>query len=552
MLRLVSQDLTLDAAAGGRPRRTLAGVALPYNVDATISDGRKVRFMPGSLDANGKMPKMYMYHQPELAIGLVTAMVDTPEAMMYEAKISATPQGDIALTLAVDRVLDAVSVGVEPTAWTIEAGTGVMVITAGIWQELSLVPYGAFAGATVDQVAASIHVDTAVTDIGEKIAAALDKYHQKGIHQPAAKVDIIVTATPKQELTAMNETAVIEAPTVIEAAATAPLYAQPRRDFRMPSAAEWITAFHIGGDTWKNTQQAYVAASNVKASPLQAAAGDILTTDIPGIIPVPILGPVFEDINFMRPVINALGARPMPSTMSKTFIRPTITTHTSVGEQTEATTVSRTTMVVASNVVTKKTIAGGVTFTYQDVDFSDPAAVQIVLNDLAGVYMDSTDDIAADALLAAATTSGVWDLTLADLLKSVWDSATTITATTNFLPTHMFVDPATWALIGQLTDLDGRPVFHNLLGGGQSVNSYGEASPALSGGLVLGLKLVVDKNFAAKTMVICNSNAFEVYEERKGLVSVENAQLLERDVSLYGYLATFRANATMIRKITQA
>jgi hypothetical protein len=38
MLRLTPQDLNLDAAKGDAlPRRTLAGVALQYNVDAVVS-----------------------------------------------------------------------------------------------------------------------------------------------------------------------------------------------------------------------------------------------------------------------------------------------------------------------------------------------------------------------------------------------------------------------------------------------------------------------------------------------------------------------------------
>jgi hypothetical protein len=49
MLRLTPQDLNLDAAKGDAlPRRTLAGVALQYGVDAVVSDGQAVRFMPGS------------------------------------------------------------------------------------------------------------------------------------------------------------------------------------------------------------------------------------------------------------------------------------------------------------------------------------------------------------------------------------------------------------------------------------------------------------------------------------------------------------------------
>jgi len=119
MLKLVQQDLKIDAAEpNGMPRRTLAGLALPYNVEATVNDGTKVMFMPGSLNASEKMPKMYLNHDSTKAVGIVTSLVDTPGGMMYEARISETALGNEALVLAADGVLDAVSVGVNPTRFS--------------------------------------------------------------------------------------------------------------------------------------------------------------------------------------------------------------------------------------------------------------------------------------------------------------------------------------------------------------------------------------------------------------------------------------------------
>jgi len=555
MIQFVAElktQLTIEAAAPGeQPRRTIRGLAAPYNVVA-VTDGAngpmKVRLLPGSLPTDGTPPIVIKYHDVTKPVGVVTERVSTDTAMMFQARILETREGDEALIEAAAKVLRGVSVGINPTKWHYDADQ-VMNVEAAEWGELSLLTFNqAFKGAMIYDVAASI----------PQTAADLGNNQNQPKPQENANMETAPAPTAEQ-ITA--HTAALAANTAALAAATTAtaqtplLFAEPKRSFRMPSATEYVAAFHIGGDTWKNVQVAFRNAQNVNANPLhiQAAAGDILTTDTPGIIPVPILGPVFQDLNFMRPVVTALGARPMPSTMSKTFVRPTVTTHTSQATQTEGSAVSRTTMVIASNVVTKTTVAGGVTITYQDLDWTDPNALQIVMSDMAGIYLDATDNIAADNLLAAATTSGVWDLTLVDLVKSFYDAAVDIYGTTNFLPTDVFVDPATWALVGQLTDLDGRLQFPNLMGGNQSVNSLGATSPGNNvGGNVLGLNLVVDKNFAAKTMVICNKNAFEIYEEQRGTVSVENATLLARDLSLFGYFATFRANATMIRKITQA
>jgi hypothetical protein len=158
----------------------------------------------------------------------------------------------------------------------------------------------------------------------------------------------------------------IETPVAEAAASTVEkLWAQPAREFKMPTAAEYLVAMNAGGDTFANVNAAYKAAVRKQQSALQAAAGDILTSDTPGLLPVPVLGPLFQDLNFVRPVVSAFGARAMPNTPSKTFVRPTITTHTSAATQTEGSAVSATTMVIASNTVTKTTVAGQVTITLQ-------------------------------------------------------------------------------------------------------------------------------------------------------------------------------------------
>ena len=155
----LSNPIELDVAAeDGTPRRTLTGIAVPYGVDANASTG-PVRFEAGSLPTDGPAPKLIRDHDLSQPIGIVTARVDTGEAMLFEAKISATGAGDEALTLAADGVLDAVSVGVEVEKFHYDAG--VLVVESGRWRELSLVPFGAFDAARVLDVAASDDVEPA-------------------------------------------------------------------------------------------------------------------------------------------------------------------------------------------------------------------------------------------------------------------------------------------------------------------------------------------------------------------------------------------------------
>ena len=530
MIKLISGDFTLDAAKGDAPRRTISGTAVPYNVPATVSDGTAVIFRPGSLPVEGKAPRLFMYHDASMPVGVVTERVNTEEGMLFSAKISATALGNDALVMASDGTIDQVSVGVNPTKFSYDE-EGTMIIESADWMELSLVPIGAFGdGANIVSVAASIHQEPEEVVLNEEVV-------------------------PEQEIEPMSEVTV---PAVEATIPTAPIFAQAKREFVVPTAGEFMAAYHIGGDTFKNMNAAVAEYTASKRTALQAAAGDVLTTDTPGLLPVPVLGPLVQDLNFLRPVVEAVGARAYPDNgQSKTFIRPTITTHTSVASQSELASASATTMVIASNSVSKTTLAGQVTLSVQDIDFTSPAAMQLILNDLMGEYMIASDNLAADNMLTAATSSGVWDGTVADLLKSVYDAASDISTNRNWLPTHMFVSVDVWAQLGQLADSTGRQIFPLIANGLSGYNAAGSQSATSWNGNPLGLQLVVDSNFAAKTMIITrvgqgSGDAFEFYESIRGLMSVEVPATLGRTMSFHGYVATFAAIGGMIRKITQA
>ena len=532
MIRFNATAISIDAAAAdGTPRRTITGIAAPYNVVATVNDGTEVMFAPGSLPVDGKNPKLYMYHDSTQAIGIVTAREDTPDGMLFTAKISTTALGDEALVLAADGVLDSVSVGVNPTEFEIDQN-GVMIVTAANWLELSLVPQPAFAGATITDVAASI--PTSDEEISDNTKEEADT------PEPIEPQENPVSETPAPE--------VIEASTV---------FAQPKREFVMPSAAEYLAAMHIGGDTFRNVNEAFKLAQKKQATSLQAAAGDILTTDTPGLLPVPVLGPLFQDLNFVRPVVSAFGARAMPNTPSKTFIRPTITTHTSAATQTEGSAASATTMVIASNTVTKSTVAGQVTLSVQDIDFTDPAALNLVLNDLAGEYLIATDNIAADNLVSGKTASGsTWTVTADDpsgLISALYDAAREIAEDSNYFPTHLCVSPDVWEKMGKQLDADKRPVFGYNTNGLIGTNSIGLVSGLQYTSMnVLGLEVVVDNNFASGTMLVVYAPGYEIYEQQRGLMSVENPSTLGRTFSYYGYFATFVAKSSFIQGIVVA
>ena len=532
MIKLIAGDFTLDAAAGDTPSRTISGIAVPYNVEAVVSDGTSVIFRPGSLPVEGKAPRLFMYHNASMPVGIVTERVDTDEGMMFTAKISKTTLGDDALVMALDGTIDQVSVGVNPTKFAYD-DEGNMIIEAADWMELSLVPIGAFGDAApITEVAASIHQEPEEVVLNEEVTPVEEKPEMLEVTETAVEATI----------------------------PTAPIFAQAKRVFDLPTPGEYLAAMHIGGETFRNVAAAAGDYMRSKQTALEAAAGDIVTTDTPGLIPTPVLGPVFQDLNFIRPVVNAVGARAMPNGgASKTFIRPTITTHTSVGAQSsELAAVSATTMVIAANTVSKTTLSGQVTLSIQDVDFTDPASLQIVLNDLIGEYLIASDNVAADAITAGATASGAtWTVTAGDptsLIGAIYTSAYNILNATNFLPDHIFVSPNVWQALGAQLDADKRPVFpYTAASGLMGVNGMGSANITVANTFnPFGLNLVADRNFAAGTMVVARGQAIEFYEQIRGLMSVELPSTLGRNFSYAGYVSTFIADATQVQSIIVA
>jgi uncharacterized protein len=511
MLRLNPQELNLDAAKGDAlPRRTLAGVALQYGVEAVVSDGQKVRFEPGALPLEGKKPKMYLNHDSTSPIGLVTARELVGDTVMFEAKISETTLGNEALELAKDGVLDSVSVGILPVEFSFdEAGT--MVVTKADWQELSLLPYGAFEAAKVQRVAASIH-------------------------QEPDEIELNNTQDENEELTEMENT--VETPAVIEAATVQTIFATAKREFKMPTAAEYISAFMVGGDQF-----------HAMRAGIQAAAPDVLTSDIPGVLPLPIVQPVYNNFIGRRPVIDAIGAKAMPQG-GKVFIRPEVTTHTSIGNQaTENSALTQGTFVVTDNQVTKGTYGGYVTLSEQSIDWSTPEIISLVLDDMSRIYANETDNVAADNLKTGATvTSNFTAASGAD--PSYWSTwiagaATTILSGSNGnLPTHLFVSPDYWSVLMGLSDTADRPLFPQI----GPMNAFGNLAPGQVNGVAFGLQVVVDRNFADNTIIVGDASGYEIFEQQKGAISIDVPSTLSRTIAFRGYLATLMIDASKFVK----
>jgi uncharacterized protein len=512
MIRLTPQSFEIDAAQGELPRRSISGVAVVYGVEATVNDGTRVKFLDGSLPLDGPAPKIFMYHDSSQPVGVLTERVQVENKVLFAGRISETALGNEALVLAADGVVDAVSVGVNPIQFRYSKD-GVMEIQSADWFELSMVPHGAVAGAVINQVAASIP-------------------EPEDIHENETDV-VLNEVENSQGENEMSET--VETPSIIEASPVAPLFAQPKQAFKMPSAAEWISAQLVGGSV--------AAEMNAK---VRAAAPDVVTSDLEGILPLPIVQPVYNNFRGLRPLIDAMGPKAMPQG-GKIFIRPKVTTHTSIGgPETESATITDGTFVISDEQVTKQIFGGYVSVSEASIDWTQPEILSLLLDDMARIYANQTDDYACTQFEAGVSQTATLTSasSAADWASFVYEAATDILVNSNGnLPNALIVSPDYFQALGTLVDDSGRPLFPQV----GPMNAFGSMNPSSVESSAFGLRLVVDRNLSAQVYV-GNTDGFEVFEQAKGAISIDTPSTLSRTVAFRGYLATLMIDSTKFVK----
>jgi HK97 family phage major capsid protein len=276
------------------------------------------------------------------------------------------------------------------------------------------------------------------------------------------------------------------------------------------------------------------------------AASHQTTADNPGLIPTPILGPVVDFIDSNRPLVTALGPRQLPG---QTWSRPKVTVHTTVGAQSaEKAELTSQKMTITKLTATAATYGGYVNVARQDIDFSQPSVMDIVVTDLAGQYAIQTEAAAATAFAAAATAgltlvTGV--NTAADIANALWDAASKIYTGVKGAGTVFAVIPP-----GLLAQWGG--IF-------PPVNPFNQQSPGFNAGnfssglmgQIAGIPIYVSPAITANTGLVFSTAAAEVYEDRLGSMQVVEPSVLGVQVAYAGYFTPLVIEPLGIIKITK-
>ncbi|GAB3663502.1 hypothetical protein GCM10027596_26750 [Nocardioides korecus] len=152
-------DVRLDAVGAevfevNVEERTIRGLAVPYG-KAALSGGMAWQFSKGTLQyADVSRVKLWVQHDASRAVGVATKLEDTDAGLVATFKVARGAEGDQALSLAEDGVLDGLSIGLK-NGGKFQTRDGIQHAVEAPLMEISLTPAPAFDDARVHAVAAS-------------------------------------------------------------------------------------------------------------------------------------------------------------------------------------------------------------------------------------------------------------------------------------------------------------------------------------------------------------------------------------------------------------
>lgn len=261
-----------------------------------------------------------------------------------------------------------------------------------------------------------------------------------------------------------------------------------------------------------------------------------------GTAPVTIEGDLIKFVDANRYAVNAARILPMPDNHAPTFKRPRTTQRTTSAKQAnEGDVLSSQRMQNTGDTVTKETHGGVLSFSEQEIDWTDPAMLGLAIEDLAESYAIDTNTVLTAAITAAGVTAGSTTAlalapTAAAFVAAVAASAAKVFSSSKKMADVLFSDVSEWANLVAITDTTGRPLFP-IAGPYNEAGSNTDGVATFTGFTVLGLRLVVDPNFATNTLITARSSLVEFYEQNKGLLSINVPSTLEVQYAYRGYVA---------------
>lgn len=530
MIRATFPAGVLECAGADTGRRTITGVAVPWNVPGRVSSGETVIFHPGALDAAARPPAI-RDHDRTRVVGRVADAADTGAAMTATVAVSRVSLGDETLVLAGDGAL-MFSVGAEPTRYAYD-DRGRLHVHAADWLELTLLPLGAFTGAVITDVAAAY-------PNGDEMPPATATDTPTEPAEPLEPDQPTEPAEPDDDDDTAPEGA---APATATAAPVVPLAAArgaggrrtnrpgPFDHLTLRDVARVIAASRGRDPGAMARRDAVLAAQGAAARGIEAALADVtlVGTDNVGAAHRPAYqAELVEIISWGTPTIDVLrqGDLERGDYPNKTFNRWTKTPEVAL-QAAEKDPIHSVPVAIGPASCPVQTWAGGNDLSQQTLDFGSPSFVDDYVRAAGADYALQSNTYAIATLLAAAT--DVPTLATDSFVQLVAKLIGGLSPATT-PPGGLFVGVAYDIGVGLIgLTRDEGPAFWD-----GSVN-FGKMTPEVTTNA--GLVVYVDPGLPARTAVAGHRQGATWYDLPGSPFTLRavNVGLLGLDIAVYGY-----------------
>ena len=498
--------------------RLISGKIVPAGTgEVGNTSAGKVVFEKGAiaLPEDPKTVKLLNQHDSRQPLGKATQFTEQEDGIYASFKVSRSNRGTEALILAEEGLQAGLSVGVEVIK-SKQKGN-VMFVSAAKLLEVSLVTEPAFKSAQV--------LDVAAEETPEAVEEEITP----------TESETAVENTPETVAAPAVEAAAVEAarPTVV----TATTFVRER--VAPITSAQYLEA------------NIKAALGDDEARRVVRAADDSTSTNT-GLTLAPHLNTFITDTFTGRPAFEAATRQALlPEGMS--FTVPRLYTNASsadvaptVADTNEGSAPSETGMTSAYDTISVNKFSGLQRVSFELIDRSQPAFMEIMMTELRKAYEKATDTALLSAFIADGTTAATTAATAAGLQSFISvEGAAAYKGTGGDFANKLVASTDQWAAITGYADTTGRALYSAQ---GATYNAAGTAVATSVRGNVLGTDLIVDHNIAASG-VIDNSaflvapSSVYVWESPQTQLRVNVLTTGEVEINLYGYLAIYLAKS---------
>ena len=494
-------------------RREISGKIVPMGtgeVGNTNLGG--VVFEAGSIDIEDPSKiKLLSQHDMKKPVGRMVTATVRPDGIYATFKLSRSTGGNDALVMAQEGLVSGLSIGAEIIA-SAPSRSGHTVVTAAKLKEVSLVTEPAFKSAQVLEIAAE---------------------------------EVIPAETqPTESEPVVEDTTQVEAPAVEAAAEEAA---------RPTVAASHYVRERVAPITGVQYLEASIKAAlgDDEARRVVRAADDSTSTNTGLTLPQH-LNNFITDTFSGRPAFEA-ATRSALVDSGMSFTVPRLYTNAAspdtaptVADTNEGAAPSETGMTSAYDTVNINKFSGLQRVSFELIDRSSPAFMELMMAELRKAYEKATDAALLAEFISAGTTATGVAATAAGLQSFISvEGAAAYKGTGGDFANKLVASTDQWAAIAGYADTTGRALYSAQ---GATQNASGNAVATSVVGGVLGTDLIVDHNIAASGIVdnsafLVAPSSVYVWESPTTQLRVNVLTSGEVEINLYGYLAIYLAKS---------